>query len=67
LDSESDSVADPDQGYSAFDHPNPKYGYSIQDGKKSGSRIQDPRSGINILDHISERLITFFWIKNTGT
>jgi hypothetical protein len=25
----------------------------------------DPRSGMSILDHISESLETFFWVKNT--
>jgi hypothetical protein len=28
-------------------------------------RIRDPRSGINISDHISESLVTIFWVKNT--
>ncbi len=33
--------------------------------EKSGSRIRDSDSGINIPDHISDSLVTMFWVNNT--
>jgi hypothetical protein len=50
------SFADPDPGSSVFFNPSIR----IQDGKKYGSG-----SGLNIPNHFSESLKTFFWVKNT--
>ncbi len=47
------SVADPDPGYSAFFTPDPEW-----------KKIPDPTSGINIINIISESLVSF-WVKNT--
>jgi hypothetical protein len=49
-------VADPDPGYGAF--------LTTATGIRNGLKIQDPasRSGMNILDHISESWETIFWV-----
>ncbi len=56
------SVADPDPRTGAFLTPDPGSGMDKYQRSRSGIG-----SWMNILDHISESLETFFWVRGSGS